>query len=299
MRGKGVEMISYEIPDFTQGLGLNLFFARVMAAHPDWAQPDVTIAEIYGNFPDCPLNGGRTYIQPRWSAERIEWTFSVLDEYGIKPRLTFTNMFADLNSLKDPYVHTILEAASRHHGQVIVYADEIGDYIRSTYHMPIILSTTRALSGVDELNRMLDHYDWVVLDYNHNKDDSFLRKVAHPEKLEVMVNEFCMPHCPYRQEHYKHNSLNQLQGTIEPFACRANRPDFFDHKPGHPTQFTCEEVQEIHQRYGISAFKIVGRGTVFQTQVESLCYYLIRPEYRDNVRNLLAQEMNHAPQARA
>lgn len=287
-------MISYELPDFTQALGLHLFFARTMSAHPSWAQPGVRIDALYGSFPGCCLNGGRAYVQPQWSPEQVEWTFSVLDEYGIKPRLTFTNMLADPVQFRDPYATCILEAAARHHGQAIVYSDLLGDYIRATYGMPVILSTTRELDGIGQLNRMLDRYDYVVLDYDRNKDEEFLAQVERPEKLEVMVNEFCVPHCPYRHEHYLHNSRDQLAGTVEPFACRAHKPEFFEHKPGHPTQFTCEEVRSANERFGIEAFKIVGRGVVFATLVESLLYYLIVPERRDQVQALLRAEMGRA-----
>lgn len=35
--------------------------------------------------------------------------------------------------------------------------------------------------------------------YNLNKDYDFIAQVAHPERLEVMVNELCAPGCPVRK----------------------------------------------------------------------------------------------------
>lgn len=44
-------MITYALPDFTVNLGLNLFFVRLAAQHPEYFMPDVRIGSIYGCFP--------------------------------------------------------------------------------------------------------------------------------------------------------------------------------------------------------------------------------------------------------
>ncbi|WP_350454219.1 hypothetical protein [Slackia heliotrinireducens] len=277
-------MIRYELPDFTANLGLNLFFARLFMERPDWMQDDVCIDTMYGSFPNCILNGGRTYLRERYTEQQIDRTFAILDEYGIRPRLTFTNMLVDEESLADGYANLILRKASQHGGQVIAYSDLVADYVRERFDMPVILSTTREILDIDELNQALDHYDWVVLNYNLNKRDDVLSQVKHPEKLEVMVNEFCMPNCPHRQDHYLHNSRGQLTGDLTPYPCIANKPDFFQHPEGHPTMFTDTEVRAYGEDYGIEYFKIVGRGTVFDTLLESFSYYLVKPEYRPIVK---------------
>lgn len=191
---------------------------------------------------------------------------------------------APAERLHDEYANLIMRKAADHGGQVIVYSDLVANYVRAEYDMPVILSTTREITDVEQLNETLDRYDWVVLNYNLNKDDAALSRVKRPDKLEIMVNEFCMPHCPHRQEHYLHNSRNQLSGDITPFPCVANKPDFFEHAPGHPTMFTDSEVRATSERYGFEHFKIVGRGVVFDTLLESLAYYLVKPDYRNTVK---------------
>lgn len=286
-------MIRYELPDFTANLGLNLFFARLFMTRPSWMQEGVCIDTLYGSFPGCVLNGGRTYLRERATEADIDRTFSILDEYGIRPRLTFTNMLADEEALRDEYANLILRKAAAHDGQVIVYSDLVADYVRKEYGMPIVLSTTREISHADELNAALERFDWVVLNYNLNKDDDILSSIEHPEKLEVMVNEFCMPNCPHRQEHYLHNSRDQRSGTLTPYPCTANKPDFFRHEAGHPTIFTDDEVRDANARYRIEYFKIVGRGVVFDTLLESLSYYLVKPEYRSAVKLEALRSMNN------
>ena len=158
---------------------------------------------------------------------------------------------------------------------------------QTSYGMRLVLSTTRPLADVAEVNRMTKRYDWVVLDYNRHKDPAFLGAIEDPAKTEIMVNEFCAFRCPHRQEHYLHNSEDQRSGTMRPFECVAKRADFFDHAPGHPVIFTDQEVRDIHDAYGIGCFKIVGRGVAFQTVLEAYVYYLVRPEYRADVKRLV------------
>lgn len=288
-------MINYTLPDFTVNLGLHLFFVRLMREHPDWARENVVVGSIYGCFPDCIMNGGRAYLRERADAGTIERTFAILAEYGLTPRLTFTNTCVTDEMLADPYFNLIARTAARFGGEAIVYDDAAGTYLRERYGMPLVLSTTREVADARTFNELSNTYDAIVLSYNAHKDPAVLGTLASPEKAEIMANEFCVPGCPHRAEHYRHNSADQRGGRLRPFPCKSGRPDFFDHAPGHPVQFTAEEVAEVHERYGIESFKIVGRGVPFATVLEALVYYLVRPAYHDAVRALVARNMQRCP----
>ncbi len=277
-------MIRYTLPDFTSALGLNLFFARLFMERPEIMRPDVRIDSIYGCFPSCPLNGGRAATLERYSREKVRWTFSVLQEYGLKARLTLTNMLAGEKELADPYSRMILEEAAAAGAEAIVYSDEVARFVRRNYGLPLVLSTTREILDADELNRALEQFDYVVLNYNLGKDREFLARVKHRDRLEVMVNEYCRPHCPNRQKHYLHNSADQLSGTLREFPCPASKPSFFEHKPGDPVTFTASEVRAAADELGLQWFKIVGRGTGFQANLEALSYYLVNDPQRPAIK---------------
>lgn len=288
-------MINYTLPDFTVNLGLNLFFVRLLRERPQMAREGVAVTSLYGCFPDCPMNGGRAYLRERPDAAAMERTFAIMAEYGVVPRLTFTNTDVTEAMLADPYFNAICRAAARFGGEAIVYDDAAGAYLRERYGMPLVLSTTREVTDAATFNELTSTYDAIVLGYNAHKDSAVLGALTAPKKAEIMVNEFCVPACPHRAEHYRHNSADQRDGQMRPFPCRSGRPDFFDHAPGHPVQFTAEEVAEVHERYGIESFKIVGRGVPFATVLEALVYYLVRPAYHDAVRVLVAREMQRRP----
>lgn len=281
--------IDYTLPDFTVGLKRNLVFAQLMRDCPQFFFDDVRIQSVYGCFPGCIVNGGRAFVREPYSARQIEATFEALDGQGIAARLTFTNMLVEERHLEDPYFNLILDAAADHGAGVIVYSDLVDAYVRARHpRMERTLSTTREILDAAELNRALEEFDLVVLNYNKNKDLAFLDQVEHPERLEVMANELCNPGCPHRNEHYLHNSRDQLAGTVTEFRrCDLSGKDFFKLAPTSPTILTNDDVRTLHGRYGVPRFKIVGRGVAPDVNLESYLYYLVRPEHRAGLREAL------------
>lgn len=281
--------IDYTLPDFTVGLKRNLVFAQLMRDCPQFFFDDVRIQSVYGCFPGCVVNGGRAFVREPYSARQIEATFEALDGQGIAARLTFTNMLVEERHLEDPYFNLILDVAADHGAGVIVYSDLVDAYVRARHpRMERTLSTTREILDAAELNRALEAFDLVVLNYNKNKDLAFLDQVEHPERLEVMANELCNPGCPHRNEHYLHNSRDQLAGTVTEFRrCDLSGRDFFKLASTSPTILTNDDVRTLHGRYGVPRFKIVGRGVAPGVNLESYLYYLVRPEHRTGLREAL------------
>ena len=106
-------MINYTLPYFTVNLGLNLFFVRLLRERPEMAREGVAVTSLYGCFPGCVMNGGRTYLRERTSPAAMERTFAIMAEYGLVPRLTFTNSLVSEETLADPYLNDICLAAAR------------------------------------------------------------------------------------------------------------------------------------------------------------------------------------------
>ncbi len=280
-------MIEYSLPDFTIGLNRNLFFIKLADSNPELFMPDVHIDSVYGCFPGCTLNGGRACVREPYSKSQMEDVFTQLAEFGVRPRLTFTNMIADETTLDD-YARDMLDVAQRFNGEIIVYDGPVNDFMEANTSMNRTLSTTFPLEDPRALNTVSPRYDHVVLNYNFGKDDSFLDAVNQPEKLEVMVNELCTPMCPYRQQHYLHNSIDQANCTITHFRdCDYTIQNFYEHRQDNPTVLTNEDVRHLNRKYGIELFKVVGRGVLDDLSLEAYLYYLVRPEFREPIRHLI------------
>ena len=186
--------LNYALPDFASGLQMNLSLIGAWRNDPAMFRGGVRLGSVYGCFPRCRANGGRHHLGLQYPPYRMHAAFAALNDAGVKARLTFTNMFADARALRDDaYVRTILDVASDYDVEVIVYSDEAADYLRRNYPFKLVLSTTREIGDIDALNDALERFDYVVLNYNLNKDYGTLAQVARPERLEVMVNEVCAP----------------------------------------------------------------------------------------------------------
>lgn len=284
-------MIRYSLPDFTVGLQYNLMFVELMRSCPQFFFDDVEVGSLYGCFPSCIMNGGRTFVRDRYTYEQMCATFDAIGEAGLTTRLTFTNMLVGPDRFGDEYFNTILDAADGRDVETIVYSDELADYIAQRHGFKCTLSTTRALPDVDALNQMLGRYDMVVLDYNRNKDDEYLGRISDPTRIEVMPNELCNPGCPHRQRHYEHNSRNQLENRVTPFRdCRHEGPGFTTRTATSPTLLGNDDVRRLNATYGIENFKIVGRGVTSELTLESYLYYLARSEHREGLRQALASK---------
>lgn len=275
-------MIQYSIPNFVNHLEFNLNFTKMMKAAPELFRDDVSVDSIYGNFPDCIMNGGRTTIGTPYNYDQINETFDRIEKEGLSIRLTFSNMLIKPEHFEDEYSNMILKAAQGRNAWVIVYSDELGDYISSRYQLKRILSTARLLSGVEELNAMLKRYDMVVLDYNHNKDHDFLKQVSDPSMLEVMPNELCQNYCPVRQEHYKNESLSQLAHTEPTFICpgKCFRSGYTSQTDKSVHLLSNDDIRDLNSRYGINHFKIVGRKLAPYIYLETFAYYFAKPGYQ-------------------
>jgi collagenase-like PrtC family protease len=251
----------------------------------------VRFDSVYDCFPGCKANGGRHYVGQPYPPYWMHATFAALNDAGVKARLTFTNMFIDAHALRDDaYVRKILDVASQYNVEIIVYSDDVADYLRQNYPFKLVLSTTREITDIEALNDALERFDYVVLNYNLNKDYDFIAQVAHPERLEVMVNEVCAPNCPVRQKHYEHESRDQLNGESTLFGEECGRPkvDFTKLFDG-PIVLSNEEVARLRADYGICHFKIVGRNRKREKLLDVLLYYLVKPEHHADVRRLLGR----------
>ncbi len=289
-------MIEYSLPDFCVNLRNNLMLLDTKRKNPDLFFDDIKISSIYGCFPGCIMNGGRLLAGSNhcYTKEQINQTFDQIENAGLSIRLTLTNMFIRPEHYEDEYCKMILEAAKGRNVAVIVNQDDLGDYIAEKYHFQVILSTTRLLKDVQELNKMLEHYYMVVLDYNHNKDDAFLRQVSDPGRLEVMPNELCEPGCPNRQLHYTIISNAQLDDSVMDFRCpqKTETPGFTMRTASSPTILGNDDIRRLNNTYGITHYKIVGRVSHLFQITESYLYYFVRPEYR----SMMATVMSKKPQ---
>ena len=212
-----------------------------------------------------------------------------MDGVNIPLRFTWTNPTLDKEDLKDEYCNMVTKISETGKNEILVNNDLMEKYIRKNYPAyPIISSTTKRITSIEELNKELNKdYKLVVIDYDFNNNWDMLKQIKHPEKCEILINPLCNPHCPFRKLHYQQIGLLQ-KGAIDKIdeiveKCKSQHR-FMNEIKKLPTFISREDIWDKYIPNGFRHFKIEGRGACQLNAVEWYLYYMVKPEYQDEER---------------
>ena len=266
---------------------LNQVILNMMKDYPEAFRGGYRVGSVYGTFPGAIWNGGRTIIGIVDQSEMKR----VLDQYnarGIPVRFTWTNSLLEEKHVYDTYCNLIMKLADNGLNQVLVNSPALEEYIRREYPgYKLISSTTKRLTKPEQLQAEMEKdYFLVVLDYDLNHDEKVLKSLEpQAGRVEILVNEICVPGCKLRTQHYLHQSRKQLEYDMSsPFVCpnRTYETGFQDCMK-RPAFLTNEQIAEYIDR-GFVNFKIAGRGLPQDFVKESYLYFLVKEEQRDFIR---------------
>lgn len=266
---------------------LNQVIMNMMKDYPEAFRDGYRIGSVYGTFPGAIWNGGRTIMG---LVDRTEMK-KVLDLYntrGVPVRFTWTNALLEEKHVYDTYCNLIMKLADNGLNQVLVNSPVLEEYIRREYPgYKLISSTTKRLTKADQLQAELEKdYFLVVLDYDLNHNSKVLKSLEpQAGRVEILVNEICVPGCKLRTQHYLHQSRKQLEYDMSsPFVCpNRTSESVFQECMKRPAFLANEQLEEYIDR-GFVNFKIVGRGLPLEYVKESYLYFLVKDEQRDFIR---------------
>lgn len=265
-----------------------------MNKYPECFNDGYKVGSVYGTFPGAIWNGGRTVMgfTPKNDIETVLRGYNSKD---VPVRFTWTNSLLEEKHTLDTYCNLIMRLGDNGMNQVLVNRPELETYLREHYpNYKYISSTTKRIVSPDELYAELDKdYFMVVLDYDLNHNEEVLKALEpQADRVEILVDEICFPNCPHRANHYKDESLKQLEYEISaPFPCpNKNKMQSFEESKNRPAFISAEDIKDYIDR-GFVNFKLVGRGLPAKMVEESYMYYLVKPEKRDFIRNELYQRM--------
>ena len=290
--------INFHIPDFVRHMKLNLILADTLRQRPECFYDGVNIGSVYGTFPTSMWNGGRLFcgtIDPRM----IDYILRQFNARGIPCRYTFSNpLITEEVQLKDEFCNHCLKIAENGLNEVIVLSPQLEQYIRKNYpKYPLISSTCKQIEDIDDvISELNKDYKFVVLDYNWNNQFDVLEKLPHKEKCEILINACCTPHCKRRKEHYYTIAKQQIDlakhfkytpnkpiTNFQDFSCPQMALEFYE-TTKLSIHVTPEDIYNKYAPMGFVNFKIEGRHLSDVAVLESYMYYLVKPQYRDEIR---------------
>ncbi len=294
----------FHLPGLFEFTELYRKFLPLFYGHREWFYENCEIASLYGAPADALWGGGRV----GFGEDDAESVLSLLSEYGISGRLTFSNSLLLPEHLSDRKCNKLCELfsaagsrsdtmAGRMMGRavrngVIVHSELLLSYLRETYPtLYFVSSTTKCLTEFGDLRKELDReeFDYVVPDFRLNKAFSLLEGLPQKEKdkAEFLVNECCDINCKERKACYENVSRKSLGDTSVDHICHgahAAEGYRFSRAMENPAFISREDIQNIYLPMGFSNFKIEGRGLGSAVVLEFLLYYLTRPQWQLKVR---------------
>lgn len=322
-----MKKIFWHLPGFCYFFKLNTRLINLMKQYPEKFHEGYEIGSVYGTFPGAIWNGGRT-VFGIVSEKDIKGVISTYNNLGVPIRFTWTNSLLEEKHLYDTYCNLIMELANNGKNQVLVNRDVLGDYLRKTYHsvsevnmnsekalnsgkdtfypegyaslmesfgknrsgFAFISSTTKRITDIENVKKELEgDYALVVLDYDLNCDEMTLKELEpYSDRIEILVDEICFPHCPKRKDHYADESLMQLRFDKDThYECtnKMTRPSFAEAMK-RPHFISNEKLPGLIDR-GYRNFKIVGRGLPQDMVIDSYLYYLVKEDSREFIKKKL------------
>ena len=299
----------FHLPSFSGQFKLNLLFAELLKRHPEYFREGVEIASVYGVFPPCLWNGGRS--QGGYADKTFMKT--VIREFNkrdIPLRFTFTNLMLEKKHLSDERCNLMLHLADNGQNGVIVASPLLEDYLRREYpRFPLTSSTCKRLNTEEGLRAELEKdYAIVVADYDLNNRFEILERLPRKQDVELLVNACCEPECPNRMQHYKDIGMQQIAFCAHikktpqvPFDLAKHDPHNFRNCPHTKrnifavkklkTHISPEAIWERYIPMGFEQFKIEGRTAGVPNLIETYMYYMAKPECRDEARFVLLSMM--------
>ena len=296
--------VYWHLPGLCNFRLLNQILLNLMKDYPSKFVEGYKIGSVYGTFPGAIWNGGRAVFGTAFKGD-IDKIIKLYNSRGVPVRFTWTNSLLEEKHVNDTFCNMIMKLADNGKNQVPVNRPALEEYIRKEYpNYPIISSTTKRIVDLAEIKEELERdYHLVVLDYDLNHEEAVLAELEPvADRIEILVNEICSPGCPKRAEHYKAESLSQLEFDKDTyFKCpHQNAKRGFSECMKRPAFISNEEIGSYIER-GYVNFKIAGRGLSQEFLMDSYLYFLVKEDQRDFIRmkmNQIIADLTRTPQRR-
>ena len=279
--------IFYHLPGLFEFYDLYKAFLPLWREHQEYFYDWCDIGSIYGAPSGSLWGGGRV----GFGDAEPEKVAALVKEYGISPRLTFSNSLIREEHLDDAQCNALCKMFEGDAG-IIVHSDLLLDYIKAKYPgFYFVSSTTKVITDfeqfVTELSR--SEFSYVVPDFRLNKQFGKLDALtdAQKQKVEFLCNECCWFGCHDRKNCYENVSRKSLGEDCEDHECvspTAKRGYRFSDAMKNPGFIGIDDIQNVYAPAGFRHFKIEGRSLGSAIILEFLLYYMTKPEHQLKVR---------------
>lgn len=206
--------VYYHLPGLFEFYDFYQVFLPLFYEHREYFYDWCDIGSIYGAPSDCIWGGGRVSD----GDSNPEEVLTLLEEYGISSRLTFSNSLLKKEHLSDRKCNELcrlFEKNNKVQNGVIVHSELLLDYLKNNYpELYLVSSTTKVITDFDEflMETDRDDFKYVVPDFRLNKTFDRLGSMTcrQKDKVEFLCNECCWFGCNDRKNAMKLSAVKIL-----------------------------------------------------------------------------------------
>lgn len=258
--------------------------------YPNIFYPNREIYTVYGCFPNMIWNGGRVQFGTQVDIKEAE---NLIDYYknqlGIIISFTMTNLLLEEHHCYDTFCNAIMKLAVKYDCPVMVANLTLEAYLRKTYPTLKLIRSVCQAAKTGLKYDVSDDYYLSVLHKDYNNDEPVINSIPVDKrhKIELLCNDRCHSFCPLYSAHHQHDCAVQLfqKDADERVEC-IYPTEFTFYETTKTSGYIAPEYVDIFLEKGFQHFKIVGRDGFFSA-ISSLTQYLIRPEYQEDMKNIL------------
>ena len=289
------EKILINMPNFWAEYKPTLAIIDLHNKYPNIFKENLVFNSVYDCFPSI-WAGGRSTIRG-WvpTKEKIENKLIPFLERGIQIRYNFTNLLLEEKHLYEKNSNLLLDLTmdllKKYNTNlgITISSPLLKAYLEKRYpSLYFIWSTTLGKIGIDKINKLSTN-DLLVLDYNYNNDFEFLKNLKNPQNIEILINEHCIPNCPYRDTHWRLVSEAQLapNANISTGCLNSVMKTAYGHSI-HEKVVSIEQMKENYLPLNINKIKLAGRREYEKGLIGQYSDIFILEEYRQQVFDYLA-----------
>lgn len=282
----------YSLPLLFEKFYLAKGVVELLNDYPYIFRDNVVIESFYGSNGGL-LCGGRNSIPCKYSEKEVA---DFVRYNGITPVVVMSNLLTKYeDALSDANAARIVKAFD-HKGVMFCVANKsIERWLEedNNYHRGQFILSTTACLDLAETENNVDMYKKIVLSERYINKWWSLRRLSEraKSKLEVVVNVSCPLDCKLRKEHYTYISKSNLVGErIEggfPCCNTSYGGNGTLHEVLSLPSFVSLDKIGTYLNMGINHFKIEGRSNYDFVLIETMAYFLVKPEYQMMFREVL------------
>lgn len=277
-------MINVIIPDFMLFAEYADCILRIYNEEKEKFYDDIKIVGIYGSY-DTILDGDSLFYVPL-NAAQISAFSDKMKKHGVEMYFTYNNPFLDDKMVKDSVGRQYLNLTNTCGNKIIISNPNLENELLLRGHPKEKIIYDMSKISQNEFLEKLSESNYVILKEDDNKNFELLSSLTNPGHIIIKNSSQCLDSCPLYS-----NCLNSL------IEYRFKMREKFNQCPYNALEENYYRTAKIRKKFighddfvkeylpiGISTVMIGDIKTTMLNKVESIVDFLIKPEYRDDVR---------------